>query len=189
MQGPLQQQQGLSPRLRGNLDLLVQSGVAMRSIPALAGEPLVVFMGAALIAVYPRACGGTITPPRKDTAPAGLSPRLRGNRGAADVQLTPGGSIPALAGEPESDAKPSHDKWVYPRACGGTPRALPNSNLVTGLSPRLRGNQTTMRLGCGYHRSIPALAGEPRSWATRLRMSRVYPRACGGTNYPLQKKL
>ena len=50
-----------------------------------------------------------------------------------------------------------------------------------GLSPRLRGNDAillTKRIGLG---SIPALAGERHTQQPNLRISRVYPRACGGT--------
>ena len=78
-----------------------------------------------------------------------------------------------------------------------------------GLSPRLRGNRVLEpsgnlpersipapagEPGCpgppgppADHRSIPAPAGEPMSWiiAWAAVLDRVYPRACGGTDYVL----
>ena len=50
---------GLSPRLRGNQYLYYNTTTDQRSIPALAGEPLVVTKEYRWDKVYPRACGGT----------------------------------------------------------------------------------------------------------------------------------
>ena len=50
---------GLSPRVRGNLLSQALNGVAERSIPARAGEPPRWFQCVRIVAVYPRACGGT----------------------------------------------------------------------------------------------------------------------------------
>ena len=54
-------QGGLSPRLRGNPGYWRRSNVGNRSIPALAGEPLLSHPVAVGNKVYPRACGGTRT--------------------------------------------------------------------------------------------------------------------------------
>ena len=119
----------------------------------------------------------------------GLSPRERGNHGVpchSEPRLNGVGSIPARAGEP--GRRPSAGQaWaaVYPRASGGTiaplkyrssphrsiparagepPRARPEapSDVVSGLSPRERGNPEAQ---------IDA----------RPRIPEVYPRASGGT--------
>ena len=54
-----------------------------------------------------------------------------------------------------------------------------------GLSPRMRGNRILTRLERGHSSgvgSIPAHAGEPPTTSGSCRWSsRVYPRACGGT--------
>ena len=50
---------GLSPRVRGNLDDTKPVGKLAGSIPARAGEPILALMRAAPDSVYPRACGGT----------------------------------------------------------------------------------------------------------------------------------
>ena len=91
---------GLSPRLRGNLNVLGAGPASVGSIPAPAGEPQNQQMALSLRWVYPRACGGTWGNIQSGTITAGLSPRLRGNL----QPLHPGSvavrSIPAPAGEP-----------------------------------------------------------------------------------------
>ena len=52
---------------------------------------------------------------------------------------------------------------------------------VVGLSPRLRGNGQSRSVPSQFHGSIPALAGERSTVLVGRSMTRVYPRACGGT--------
>ena len=132
---------GLSPRLRGNPWQPGRGQVYPGSIPAPAGEPIFTVSPAMLRPVYPRACGGTPWLPIPSGGSAGLSPRLRGNRGVGEIQPDPGRSIPAPAGEPLPRVKWSAGRQVYPRACGGTPRNARNRGRRRGLSPRLRGNR------------------------------------------------
>ena len=51
----------------------------MGSIPACAGEPLLLRSGPLRCAVYPRVCGGTHESTSHAGGAAGLSPRVRGN--------------------------------------------------------------------------------------------------------------
>ena len=111
---------GLSPRLRGNLNSGWPPHRDHRSIPALAGEPSASRRGDWYPRVYPRACGGTSTQLASGFSPCGLSPRLRGNPGYLGRRRTSTRSIPALAGEPDYQGQGSHWSPVYPRACGGT---------------------------------------------------------------------
>ena len=70
---------------------------------------------------------------------------------------------------------------VYPRVGGGTSAKGLSPWLLTGLSPRGRGNRpkaVTHPLGC---RSIPAWAGEPAPRTNRGASCAVYPRVGGGT--------
>ena len=114
-----------------------------------------------MLKVYPRACGGTCS----------------GLVGA----LYREGSIPAHAGEPPPE-KPLRDfRGVYPRACGGTSFSWPAQASTSGLSPRMRGNQSDSRGLSQRRRSIPAHAGEPAQDRIRPGCRGVYPRACGGT--------
>ena len=90
---------GLSPRVRGNRDPKMVSEPEKRSIPACAGNPLIVAIGIAAYrsipacagephqhrdvswhrTVYPRVCGGTTSHLVTLGHSAGLSPRVRGN--------------------------------------------------------------------------------------------------------------
>ena len=110
-----------------------------------------------------------------------LSPRVRGNRLAAECHAAHNGSIPARAGEPRRVAPVQTWQRVYPRACGGT--TLENEQLYRGdgLSPRVRGNQRPAYQRLRNGGSIPARAGEPRRRGLSTGVVPVYPRACGGT--------
>ena len=172
------------------------------SIPACAGEPIagpiglhrarvyprvcggtgVACGGVADWGVYPRVCGGTAGGPGVGRHGQGLSPRVRGNRGAGLWQLRRRRSIPACAGEPGTAGRAPPSPAVYPRVCGGTAGCKCSPGPAMGLSPRVRGNPRPMQADWVRDRSIPACAGEPgrsREWATR---ARVYPRVCGGTD-------
>ena len=114
------------PRVRRNLGLVAISGIALRSIPACAGEPLI--GGWRLrrrMEVYPRVCGGTsegafVTQSLTRT----VYPRVCGGTAIhAGMQSRCGRtrSIPACAGEPNSICAPGRKcQRVYPRVCGGT---------------------------------------------------------------------
>ena len=112
----------------------------------------------------------------------GLSPRVRGNLLVPCCWAPSGRSIPACAGEPVVSRDAEDLRGVYPRVCGGTRLAPPETSRGAGLSPRVRGNQ---RLSGGLGRpawSIPACAGEPLAGKSRWSGASVYPRVCGGTD-------
>ena len=70
---------------------------------------------------------------------------------------------------------------MYPRASGGT---LPIAVAVpgySGVSPRERGNRTSIRAGMARSGCIPARAGEPSAGRPTCDCEKVYPRASGGT--------
>ena len=92
--------EGLSPRVRGNLQLGQPVADGRGSIPASAGEPQLGRQAARMARVYPRECGGTAHAVCPNPASPGLSPRVRGNLGGRHVRLADQGSIPASAGEP-----------------------------------------------------------------------------------------
>ena len=72
--------EGLSPRVRGNHDLVSLFVLFQRSIPASAGEPASTNTSSQNQSVYPRECGGTCFRPGILSIVLGLSPRVRGNR-------------------------------------------------------------------------------------------------------------
>ena len=112
--------EGLSPRVRGNLEPEMPKCGSTRSIPACAGEPSFIINELAATTVYPRVCGGTSTRWWRITDTGGLSPRVRGNPGRTPRTVSPTGSIPACAGEPVSSRTGELSQRVYPRVCGGT---------------------------------------------------------------------
>ena len=65
--------------------------------------------------------------------------------------------------------------------CGGTSVHAKMSDILTGLSPRVRGNQAERADRSGGDGSIPACAGEPRPGSCAPSSRGVYPRVCGGT--------
>ena len=71
--------QGLSPRVRGNREDRERGRRVRRSIPACAGEPVIVYHSTGSFRVYPRVCGGTPTGAGTRKGNQGLSPRVRGN--------------------------------------------------------------------------------------------------------------
>ena len=177
----LHQLAGLSPRVRGNRQL-VSIGIGKGgSIPACAGEPPFTPQQEAPYRVYPRVCGGTSRVKAKARLSQGLSPRVRGNRAAGSQPATAARSIPACAGEPPPTLPTASPRRVYPRVCGGTAQRTALQIPSDGLSPRVRGNRDEL-----HHRrvpggSIPACAGEPGNQPHPAGGSGVYPRVCGGT--------
>ena len=108
------------------------------SIPARAGEPMMVIPETTGRGSIPARAGGTPTSPIATSGKAGLSPRVRGNRCFGRTRNRGWGSIPARAGEPIPTAPRSWARRVYPRACGGTEKTL-IIDTVTEVYPRACG--------------------------------------------------
>ena len=173
---------GLSPRVRGNPGLVDAMRRLRRSIPACAGEPQSMPQRCSVPGVYPRVCGGTVPTVAAVASAAGLSPRVRGNRGRGLCGGDCERSIPACAGEPTTSASGMGRSRVYPRVCGGTGWAKRIPTTMPGLSPRVRGNPNRQLDSSKSSRSIPACAGEPANHPPPTGIHPVYPRVCGGTH-------
>ena len=167
--------------MRGNPALDRPKRSAAGSIPACAGEPVIIGAGVATREVYPRVCGGTLVSRWPLISSRGLSPRVRGNPHHPGQGQLQQGSIPACAGEPSRRLVHRRRRGVYPRVCGGTTNRQEDEHRMNGLSPRVRGNQRGRRFQRQLLRSIPACAGEPTRCAGPSSGGRVYPRVCGGT--------
>ncbi len=172
---------GLSPRLRGNRELLVAGNGEPRSIPALTGKPEYHRRIEAIERVYPRAYGETLACRHSLPQERGLSPRLRGNRLQGRARGQGVGSIPALTGKPEMHVFRYWKRWVYPRAYGETLGGVNTVEKLNGLSPRLRGNPARAISATSAARSIPALTGKPDAIFGYGYPNGVYPRAYGET--------
>ena len=169
--------------MRGNLEHGRSVGQHSGSIPAYAGEPLGRAYTHPRCAVYPRVCGGTVYVRLRIAKADGLSPRMRGNQGYDFYEVRSNRSIPAYAGEPNTKNFSAKPGWVYPRVCGGTGHCQRCGALVSGLSPRMRGNRVLRQTVVTYSGSIPAYAGEPRALVELIGYEPVYPRVCGGTPF------
>ena len=173
--------EGLSPRVRGNLQHRAEHLAEIGSIPACAGEPVVHCVRGGSDKVYPRVCGGTTPPAASDPVSMGLSPRVRGNLVGHGDPVGVKGSIPACAGEPDGRVLHRFLGRVYPRVCGGTSDLNTTSYTSPGLSPRVRGNRSRASTSAPCPGSIPACAGEPLDAGEGGARLKVYPRVCGGT--------
>ena len=172
---------GLSPRVRGNLERVLHDRRRERSIPACTGEPDRHLEPGRMDQVYPRVYGGTRWAAWSGPSTRGLSPRVRGNLPAVQEDDEGPGSIPACTGEPRGSPSSPGQCPVYPRVYGGTGYELGFSGSGEGLSPRVRGNRTGVANITRTGRSIPACTGEPRLPEARSRRGMVYPRVYGGT--------
>ena len=124
-------------------------------------------------------CGGTPQIQALAYRTSGLSPRVRGNRGACLRPRNETGSIPACAGEPALGGFRRSVISVYPRVCGGTAHQYPGKAITTGLSPRVRGNPPPSPDTAARPRSIPACAGEPNTSLSRGGNYGLSPRVRG----------
>ena len=117
---PVQQQAGLSPRVRGNRSRRRTGPTAGGSIPACTGEPMWEMLSSNWSKVYPRVYGGTRRRLNAERLQGGLSPRVRGNQRRPPSPRIGRGSIPACTGEPRSTPESRAAYRVYPRVYGGT---------------------------------------------------------------------
>ncbi len=152
---------GLSPRLRGNHEVLYGHHTGRGSIPAPTGKPKRRGRSALGPRVYPRAYGETAAYTSRPPSIGGLSPRLRGNPFAKLFLKAVLRSIPAPTGKPRSTTPSPGSAWVYPRAYGETAAINEALESGDGLSPRLRGNPTPTGPRDPWRRSIPAPTGKP----------------------------
>ena len=173
--------QGLSPRVRGNLNKLNALSLCPRPIPACAGQPVISGDCDPSQGAYPRVCGATTIPPDPWATVLGLSPRVRGNRRSPRPSPAGSGPIPACAGQPSSHPG-SRAQWgAYPRVCGATAPGRPAFSELQGLSPRVRGNRALGEARAVALGPIPACAGQPNSQRTVQIKAGAYPRVCGAT--------
>ena len=171
--------EGLSPRVRGSLQFRHSFLLYGRSIPASAGQPMLVGDVRRMPPVYPRECGAAHIRCKSTPTVSGLSPRVRGSR-VLNGGIAPGtGSIPASAGQPGTARGRTSRPGVYPRECGAAGNMLTCLRTRRGLSPRVRGSHGITKLYVKSGRSIPASAGQPSVPAVSVSFHPVYPRECG----------
>ena len=132
-------ERGLSPRLRGNHDVMRVNRPFLRSIPAPAGEPRRTGRHQQRNAVYPRACGGTPPHWTASATERGLSPRLRGNHDVMRVNRPSHHGSPAGAGIDRVPLLMPSSAAGFPRRRGDRPRSVADAVQCGGVPPQARG--------------------------------------------------
>ena len=132
---------GLSPRVRGSHRVGLGERLFLGIIPACAGKPISVTLRSRSVRDYPRVCGEARLAGRLEVLPPGLSPRVRGSRGASGRLIAYPGIIPACAGKPRGAGRYSSPGRDYPRVCGEAQLRSHIPQGSEGLSPRVRGSR------------------------------------------------
>ena len=111
---------GLSPRVWGNLLLLVSLPAQMRPIPTCVGQPLSTPPTRLPMTAYPHVCGATVLSNQHLLKMDGLSPRVWGNLFAFSTAMNVPGPIPTCVGQPKVNKSEVYYGRAYPHVCGAT---------------------------------------------------------------------
>ena len=170
---------GSSPRVRGKPCGDGDGGVALRIIPARAGQTLRRGQWHRHDADHPRACGANLVPFSLRLWWFGSSPRVRGK--LDDVRLDDAANriIPARAGQTYFFQSIKAVTPDHPRACGANCRNRYRVEVDSGSSPRVRGKPRRRSRLPVCRRIIPARAGQTRPPSNRWCCESDHPRACG----------
>ena len=136
----IDQFRGLSPRVWGNLLKNLSSSSSGGSIPTCVGQPSHSHDARLARKVYPHVCGATPPAEQQGQGQRGLSPRVWGNPGLAQVRENRQRSIPTCVGQPAKKPPCTSESRVYPHVCGATPGRYRRRHITRGLSPRVWGN-------------------------------------------------
>ena len=130
---------GSSPRMRGTRVWTCREYWFAGIIPAYAGntKPTVGIVPAKRD--HPRVCGEHLGKPFELVGWQGSSPRMRGTRGACNVDVTARGIIPAYAGNTLLMELALNRFRDHPRVCGEHSFTDIEDMGYTGSSPRMRG--------------------------------------------------
>ncbi len=170
---------GLSPPVRGSPCGATAISDGTGSIPARAGKPTN-FIGIGITTgVYPRPCGEASSAEFLPRNSHGLSPPVRGSLPVGPRRRSADGSIPARAGKPTASDGTLSATVVYPRPCGEAIVSAGDRNVISGLSPPVRGSRWSTFTARPCWRSIPARAGKPSARRPSPFSDWVYPRPCG----------
>ena len=154
---------GLSPRVRGSLNNILNNDIGYRSIPTCAGQPRAGTTHFHQHRVYPHVCGAACAFGFYVGFHLGLSPRVRGSHSPVVSHGATARSIPTCAGQPALRLRSHIEYRVYPHVCGAAQCALHRRIQSRGLSPRVRGSLSLVGNGILALRSIPTCAGQPLS--------------------------
>ena len=170
---------GSSPRVRGTQEAAGLSAVLRGIIPACAGNTEFRRMLMISARDHPRVCGEHSSPFQSRFSPAGSSPRVRGTRIGRRATHTPGGIIPACAGNTVADSKSVFPTRDHPRVCGEHRAPPSGGGRRRGSSPRVRGTHCIPHRGRFVPGIIPACAGNTPPPQPENSPTRDHPRVCG----------
>ena len=146
------------------------------------GQPLAATNAHFALWVYPHVCGATQSLFYSVFLFLGLSPRVWGNPSCHACAFVISGSIPTCVGQPLAVLAGPAARTVYPHVCGATLFLLPQRSTMSGLSPRVWGNQAVGLVYTRMGRSIPTCVGQPARDRTMPCSNKVYPHVCGATH-------
>ena len=175
---------GSSPRVRGTLRKPPVEQDDFRFIPACAGNTSAADGVAGTEGVHPRVCGEHNRLNEPPLPSNGSSPRVRGTLSAAFWVAAASRFIPACAGNTSTPRPRSARRSVHPRVCGEHACPRRKCPTCTGSSPRVRGTRMRPCGARGYHRFIPACAGNTAAPHAPSDALPVHPRVCGEHELP-----
>ena len=170
---------GSSPRMRGKPAACGRGPLAVRIIPAHAGQTIALRYPQTTCPDHPRACGANYDLQADPKGNAGSSPRMRGKRGRERHGRWCHRIIPAHAGQTRHHQTCRRPRPDHPRACGANKRSVDLQGSGVGSSPRMRGKHDVSKGARQRRRIIPAHAGQTPSWGCRCLPWSDHPRACG----------
>jgi len=155
---------GLSPLARGTVSQLLRVSIAVRFIPAHAGNRLGTSAQPVEPSVYPRSRGEQVHINNTVCGDFGLSPLTRGTELKLHFPVGWGRFIPAHAGNRLAFGGNVINQTVYPRSRGEQGVPSPVRDNTYGLSPLARGTVEKQREIAETNRFIPARAGNRLKW-------------------------
>ena len=130
---------GSSPHVRGTRVRVLVVAVALRFIPARAGNTLSGATRPTSTSVHPRTCGEHCGSRSNTLRNIGSSPHVRGTPRRAAASAVPRRFIPARAGNTDHAAAGPPGVPVHPRTCGEHSASPGSFPVAAGSSPHVRG--------------------------------------------------
>ena len=146
--------------MRGKPAACGRGPLAVRIIPAHAGQTIALRYPQTTCPDHPRACGANYDLQADPKGNAGSSPRMRGKRGRERHGRWCHRIIPAHAGQTRHHQTCRRPRPDHPRACGANKRSVDLQGSGVGSSPRMRGKHDVSKGARQRRRIIPAHAGQ-----------------------------
>ena len=124
-------------------------------------------------------CGEHKVEPEDADEHGGSSPHVRGTLMYIDAVLSPGGIIPACAGNTAVQSEGRRESGDHPRMCGEHGHVVLTDAEETGSSPHVRGTPSATVDRIDSPGIIPACAGNTLNFMLWYAMAGDHPRMCG----------